>query len=115
MDAGEQWHTLDPRTAVLATGDGGPTPPAELSLDATTTNDHWAAVVPPADLTSGDEVSLEWGRLNTGAGSGETRVVDVATTTPELLTLHAWVHRENPEGVFHGTHPEVAGGGADHR
>ena len=101
------------RLDLFANGDGDPTPPADLSFDAMTTNDNWAAVVPPADLGHGDEVALEWGRLDTGGpGSGDPQVVDIATT-PELQTLHAWVHRENPEGVFHGTHPEVAGGGGE--
>lgn len=87
------------RLDLFADDDGDPTPPGDLSFDAMTTNDNWAAVVPPADLGHGDEVALEWGRLDTGGpGSGDPQVVDIATT-PELQTLHAWVHRENPEGV----------------
>lgn len=32
----------------------------------------------------------------------------------EFTALHAWVHRGNPAGVFHGTNPTIDGNNADH-
>ncbi len=35
------------------------------------------------------------------------RAVVSSSVHPDLLTLHAWVHKENPEGVFAGHNPEL--------
>ncbi|MFB6193541.1 MAG: hypothetical protein ABEI75_00625 [Halobaculum sp.] len=115
--ATETWHTHESFTHVLATGDGTATPPPELGFDTMATNDNWAAFRPPnTELSPGDEIALKWGVESPDADEGgETRVVDLAQTHPPLMTLHVWVHSDNPKGVFHPTHPDVAGGGGhDH-
>ena len=111
-EATEEWHAHQSFTHVLATGDGAATPPPEVGFDALTTSDNWAAFRPPdPELSSGEEVSLRWGVEGPDADEGdEARVVDLASTHPPLTTLHVWVHKDNPEGVFHPTHPDVAGG-----
>ena len=38
-------------------------------------------------------------------GSTEKRIVDMVETHPSQNTLHAWVHYENPAGVFAGFNP----------
>lgn len=115
-DATEEWHTHGAATHVLANGDGEATPPDQLGMDDLMTNDNWSAFLPPEQgLEPGDEVSLEWGveADRESMEDGEARVVDVPATHPAMETLHVWAHEENPEGVFHPTHPDVAGGG-DH-
>ncbi|MFB6157060.1 MAG: hypothetical protein ABEJ34_04380, partial [Haloferacaceae archaeon] len=115
-DASEEWHTHESYTHVFANGNGRADAPPDLGFDALTTNDNWAAFRPPdTDLASGDEVALRWGVESPDADQGdETRVVDLAATHPALETLHVWVHKENPEGVFNPVHPDVAGGGGHH-
>lgn len=38
-------------------------------------------------------------------GATETRPAEQVALHPDLLTLHAWVHVANPEGVFHPFNP----------
>ena len=111
-EATEKWHTHDSFTHVFANGNGQADDPESVGFEALTTADNWSAFRPPnTDLSPGDEASLKWGVESPDADDGnETRVVDIAATHPSLETLHVWVHRENPEGVFHPTHPDVAGG-----
>lgn len=115
-DASEEWHSHESYTHVFANGNGQADAPTELGFEALTTNDYWAGFRPPdTDLESGDEIALRWGVEGPDADQGdETRVVDLAATHPALETLHVWVHNENPEGVFHPVHPDVAGGGGHH-
>lgn len=112
-EATEEWHSHGAATHVLATGDGEATDPGSIGFEAMMNNDNWSAFLPPnPDLSHGDEVALEWG-VESGRDEmdeGEQRVVDIAATHPSLETLHVWVHKENPEGVFHSVHPDVAGG-----
>lgn len=113
-DGSETWHVHPAATHVFALPDGQQTPPPEVPMDAWVTNDHWAEFRPPdGDLQAGDTVSLNWGSLEAKSGDRTERVVDVAATHPDLNTLHAWVHTENPEGVFHPVNPDY-GGGHDH-
>lgn len=67
------------------------------------------------DLEPGDELKVPWGLKRTV----EKRVVDIVSTHPTQNTLHAWVHTENPHGVFAGFNPafdrfDPPGGGHDH-
>lgn len=110
----ETWHVHEAATHVFALPDAKPTKPPNVPFDAWVTNDHWAEFRPPdPDLESGDPVALNWGSLEAKSGERTERIVDVAASHPDLNTLHAWVHAENPEGVFHPVNPEY-GGGDDH-
>lgn len=115
-DASEEWHSHESYTHVFADGNGQSDGPADLSFDALTTNDNWAGFRPPdTSLEPGDEIALQWGVEGPDADQGdETRVIDLAATHPALETLHVWAHKENPEGIFHPVHPDVAGGGDHH-
>lgn len=63
---------------------------------------------PDWSLEAGDTLYIdgeEWG------------VIDVLSVHPSMNTLHAWVHYENPAGVFAGRNPEfdhLYEGGHDH-
>lgn len=111
-DATEQWHTHDSFTHVFADRSGSATDPADLGLEELTTSNNWAAFRPPnTDLSAGDEIALKWGIESPDANEGgEQRVVDFAATHPSFETLHMWVYKDNPEGLFHPTHSDVAGG-----
>lgn len=111
-DASESWHPHKAATHVFAKPDGEQTTPKQVSLEGWTTNENWAEFRPPnPDLSAGDEVALNWGSLKAMEGEKSTRVVDVAATHPDLTTLHAWVHTENPEGVFNPMNPKWGGSG----
>lgn len=109
-DAEERWHPLEAAEAVLADGDGVATPPPEIPRDAWLTDENWIQNRPSEDLSAGDTVVADFD----GDGEDEERVVDVAAPHPALTTLHAWVHLENPDGVFAPTNPRFGGDGADH-
>lgn len=81
------------------------------------------ADVPPEDLIRGtnwielipgnpEQPMLEHGItiMANFAGSGplDGRAVVGSSVHPDLLTLHAWVHEENPDGVFAPINPELA-------
>lgn len=114
-DATEEWHVHDAATHVFATGDGEARDPAEIPFEEWTTNDNWAEFHPPdEDLATGDAVSLDWGTASGKEGDRTERVVDLATTHPPLNALHAWVHLENPDGVFAPVNPDHVDDGHDH-
>lgn len=114
-DATEKWHVHEAATHVFAVPDDERTKPSDVPPKQWLTNDHWAEFRPPdGDLEPGDEVSLHWGSLEAKEGEKSERVVDLAITHPDLRTLHAWVHTENPDGVFSPMNPEFSNGGHDH-
>lgn len=105
--ASESWHDHKTATHVFAIPDGQRTKPANVKPEDWLTNDHWAEFRPPDEnLETGDTVSLNWGSLKAKEGETEERIVDFVITHPTLTTLHAWVHEENPEGVFNPVNPE---------
>lgn len=109
-DGSETWHVHEAATHVFAVPDDEQTNPAEVPIEAWVTNDHWSEFRPPdPELQPGDTVALNWGTLEGKDGERTERIVDVVATHPDLNTLHAWVHTENPEGVFHPVNPEVNG------
>lgn len=109
-DGSETWHVHDAATHVFALPDGEPTKPPTVPFDAWITNDNWAEFRPPdPELEPGDTVALNWGSLEAKTGDRTARVVDVAATHPDLNTLHAWVHTENPDGVFAPVNTEYGG------
>lgn len=111
-DATETWHPHETATHVFAKPDGKQTSPKQVSFADWTTNDNWAEFRPPDEnLSPGDEIALNWGSPKANEGEKETRIVDVASTHPDLTTLHVWVHTENPEGVFNPINPKWGGEG----
>lgn len=109
-DSSETWHVHEAATHVFALPDDQRTAPPDISLDQWVTNHNWAEFRPPdPELEPGDTISLNWGSLEAKQGEGTERVIDVVATHPDLNTLHAWVHTENPEGVFAPVNPEYGG------
>lgn len=109
-DATEKWHTHKAATHVFATGDGSQNKPSNVPFKQWVTNDNWSEFRPPdKNLSPGDKAKLNWGALKGKQGDRSERVVDLAITHPDLTTLHAWVHTENPEGVFAPMNPDYAG------
>lgn len=114
-EATAEWHTHEAATHVFALDDGEATPLEDLPLSDWTTRGAWSEFRPPdPDLARGDAVSLNWGSPHGTKGERTERVVDFVTTHPDLRTLHAWVHAENPDGVFAPVNPEYTEGGGGH-
>lgn len=114
-EAEEEWHTHEAATHVFAVPDGEATDMNEVSFEDLTTNDHWAEFHPPdGELARGDEVALNWGTPHGKEGDRTERVADLVTNHPGMHTLHAWVHVDNPEGVFAPVHPEYTDDGHHH-
>lgn len=113
-DATEKWHPHKSATHVFAVPDGEQTKPSNVSPKQWMTNDHWSEFRPPDnELKPGDTASLNWGSLKGKEGEKSERTVDLAITHPDLTTLHAWIHQENPKGVFAPVNPEYSESG-DH-
>lgn len=111
-DASERWHVHEAATHVFALPDGDQTEPGDVPFAERVTNDNWSEFRPPdLDLDPGDEVALHWGALEGRGGQRTKRVADVVATHPDLNTPHAWVHTENPDGVFSPVNPEF---GSEH-
>lgn len=115
-DATEEWHTHEAATHVFANGNGSRDDPKDLSFKALTGKKNWAEFRPvDTDLEPGDTVSLNWGTPHAKEGDDkEERVVDIVANHPSLTTLHAWVHVENPAGVFKPVNSKYAGDGHEH-
>lgn len=112
-DATEEWHVHGAATHVFANGDGERTDPGTVPFDEWVTRDNWTEFSPPDDsVSAGDTVALNWGTPHGKEGETSERVADVVANHPDLRTLHAWVHLDNPEGVFNPVNPEY--GGDDH-
>lgn len=109
-DATEEWHTHEAATHVFAVPDGKRTAPKNVAPEQFLTNGNWAEFRPPAsDLKPGETASLHWGSLEAKqTDPKEERVVDIAQSHPDLTTLHAWVHVDNPDGVLNPSNSEFA-------
>lgn len=115
QDATETWHTHTAATHVIATGDGEAQAPDAIPFEQWVTNDNWAEFRPPdPDLQAGDTIALNWGTAHGNEGEATERVVDLASSHPDLRTLHVWVHMENPGGVFKPMNEDFGGGGHGH-
>lgn len=109
-DGSETWHVHEAATHVFALPDDEQTKPPDIPFAEWVTNDNWAAFRPPdSELEAGDTIALNWGTEEGKEGDRTERIVDVVATHPDLNTLHAWIHTENPEGVFHPVNPEFGG------
>ncbi|WP_137285500.1 hypothetical protein [Halorussus salinisoli] len=114
-DATEEWHTHKAATHVFATGDGSQNNPKNVEFETWVTKDNWAEFSPPdKSISAGDTVALNWGSAKGKQGETTERVADLVTTHPKLRTLHAWVHADNPDGVFSPVNPEYGGDGHSH-
>lgn len=115
-DATEKWHTHKAATHVFANGNGKQDDPKALGFKGLTGKQNWAEFRPvDKDLKPGDSISLNWGKPNAKQGDNkEERVVDLVSNHPSLTTLHAWVHVENPDGVFKPVNSKYSGDGHDH-
>ncbi|WP_458207931.1 hypothetical protein [Haladaptatus sp. NG-SE-30] len=112
-DSAETWHTHHSAEHVFAMrGD----PRSEKFPESITD-------VPPAERVR----STRWLEISPGGKPGEpmlepktalvgdlrgdevtnARMVVSSSVHPDLLTLHAWVHQNNPEGVFAEINPEL--------
>lgn len=109
-EATENWHPHTAATHVLAVPDGKQTEPQNIPPDQFLENSNWAEFRPPdPDLQPGDTISLHWGSLEAKQGSlKESRTADLVQTHPDLTTLHAWVHADNPEGMFVPVNPDFS-------
>lgn len=109
-DVTEEWHTHPAATHVFAVPDDKRTAPKNVAPEQFLTNGNWAEFRPPnPDLQSGTTVSLHWGSLEAKQTSPKKeRTVDIARTHPDLTTLHAWVHADNPDGLLNPTNSEFA-------
>lgn len=98
----ESWHTHASAQHFYADGSGSRTDPSSITAGDLLTRGRWAEIPGESGISPGDEVTADWGFT----GEETTRVVDIAPPPhPDLLTLHAWVHVENPMGPFAGMNP----------
>lgn len=105
------WSPVGEGSQVLAIPDDAESRAADLTADDMKNNDYWAKVTPQYDGEPGDSVSLDWGipqeAPEDGEERGEERVVNKVHYHPTLNALHVWTHKENPDGVFSPTNPDV--------
>lgn len=103
----EGWHPHHSAQHVFANGNGCEDDRSTLSVDALLTPDNWAELSDehpafPSEepgLEAGDELEVNWGHQP--GDDPETRIVDfVIGPHRDWWTLHAWLHFDNPEGVF---------------
>lgn len=100
------WHQHEHAVHVFAVP---PPPPEDLSFDDMLHSTRWAELVPGEGnddpvLSLGDTVVTDFA----SGGPLDARVVVTTEPHPSLWTLHAWVHRKNPTGVFEETNPTLA-------
>lgn len=100
------WHPHHGAQHVFANGNGVQDERSNLGIDELLTNNNWAELSNenPAfpdevsDLEAGDELEVNWGHQP--GDDPEVRTVDYVIEHRDWWTLHAWVHFDNPEGVF---------------
>lgn len=103
--SGGRWHVHPSAQHLYADASGSRTDPSDISMGDLLTEGRWTEV-PVGDslVEPGETVEADWGLT----GTTEQRVVDLAPQPhPNLLSLHAWVHTENPHGVFAASNPNV--------
>lgn len=91
---------------VFANGNGVQDSRSTLELAELLTNDNWAEFSDenPAfpdevsGLEAGDKLEVNWGHQP--GDDPETRIVDFVIDHRDWWTLHAWLHFDNPEGLF---------------
>jgi len=113
-DEGEEhWHVLHAAEHVLAVpddpgADDFPGSPADVALADQVRTTNWLQVAPGGDPGS---PTFQHGQIIAGdladGATLDARAVVGASVHPDLWTLHAWVHRENPAGVFTDQNHEV--------
>lgn len=68
---------------------------------------NWVEAHPAGEVEPGQTFDAAWEHTT----RWEERVADIVFTHPDLYLLYAWVHAENPEGIFNTGNPEFYGGG----
>lgn len=111
-DAEEHWH-IHPQ-AEHAFAFPPPPPSNDPGLDEMLHTSRWVEVVYTDGTTEpvfnpGETIVTDFN----GGGRLDPRVVLHSAAHPDLWTLHAWVHKRNPDGVFHATNKTLAN--APHR
>lgn len=115
-DSSERWHVHSTAEHVLAlpvdphegVSDDFPESPADVPLADQLRTTNWVEVTPGGEPGS---PMFEHGMMIVadleGGEAIDMRAVVGAAVHPDLLTLHAWVHLENPDGVFAPINPEL--------
>lgn len=108
LETGESagWHPHHGAQHGFANGNGTQDDRSTLSVRELLTNDNWVELsdehpaFPPEvpGLAAGDELTVNWGHQP--GDDPETRVVDFVIEHRDWWTLHAWLHFDNPEGLF---------------
>jgi hypothetical protein len=113
QDGEETWHVhRSAEHAFAVRGDPSseefPGSMADVPLAERLRSTNWLEIAPGG---SPGEPMLKPKTMLVGDFRGEevmnTRAVVSSSVHPDLLTLHAWVHEDNPEGVFAGQNPEL--------
>lgn len=102
----EGWHPHHGAQHVFANGNGEQDDRPTLSVDDLLSNDNWAELSDEnsafpdevSGLEAGDSLTVNWGHQP--GDPPETRTVDFVIEHDDWWTLHAWLHFDNPEGVF---------------
>ncbi len=114
VDATEEWHPHEGATHVFALPNGQQDDPANLTLSDLRTKNAWTEFSPSdTSIKAGDTVTLDWEKLQSSPpeeSDGEERIVDIVSHHPTIKTLHVWVGKENPDGVFAATNPDFTHG-----
>jgi|GEM_PF-2779630 len=118
------WHPHPGAQHVFSNGDDTVDDPDDLSIAELLNPDNWAELMDEAPmfppevpgLAAGDTLSVNWGHQPGDAP--EERLVDFVVEHDDWWTLHAWIHFENPDGLFspmnHASDWDPLGGGHDH-
>lgn len=114
-DGSENWHvhSAAEHAFMLPAGHGGeseemPESMEDVPFSRVVRSTNWVEVHPGGEPGSPmfEPGTMIVADLNGGV-SGDVRVVVGSAVHPDLWTLHAWVHTENPDGVFTETNAEL--------
>lgn len=113
-DRSEQWHIQPSGEHVFAmqadpASDEFPESIADVPVGERLRSTHWLEITPggkPGEPLLEPTTTLV-GDLRSETMM-DTRVVVDSTVYPDLLTLHAWVHHDNPYGVFNRQNPDLS-------
>ena len=117
-DGSEEWHVhpgaehafalpVDPEAGLP---EDFPESPVDVSLSDQLRSTNWTEIVPGGDPGAPlfEHGTMLLTDLN-GEGTINARAVVGSGAHPSLWTLHAWVHHENPDGVFAETNRDLPG------
>lgn len=115
----EAWH-VHGRAQHVFSNHNGEYDPGTVTREQLLTPENWVELSDHSPLFPAPDWSLDAGDTLTLDGD-EWGIVDRLSVHPSMATLHAWVHYENPAGVFAGRNPAFDdlyegsdGGGHEH-